>query len=98
MHGMRNRRRDKAADAGVPLTAAARLLAAEIVEARAGMRIDCPKCCGLAAKMSENARERRVLDDVGEVAGMEGVAVVHLFSSAASSNECLRTMLVVSCQ
>ena len=84
LHGRCDRCRKKPLDAGVPFAAAARFLASEIVETRARMRVDHPKGGGLGEKMSENARERRVLDDVGEVAGVEGVTVVHWFSGAAS--------------
>ena len=41
------------------------------------MRVDDPKGRLLALEMDEDADEKDVLHHVGEVAGMEGVAVVH---------------------
>ena len=41
------------------------------------MRVDHPERRGLLAQMHEDPREHRVLDHVGEIPGMEGVAVIH---------------------
>ena len=41
------------------------------------MRVEDAEGRRLAAEMDEDAHEKRVLDHVGEVAGVEGVAVVH---------------------
>ena len=41
------------------------------------MGVDHAERRRLLAQMHEDAREHRVLDDVGEIAGMEGVAIVH---------------------
>ncbi len=50
---------------------------AEIVEAGAGMGVDHAERRGLFAQVQQHAAEHGVLDDVGEVAGVIGVTVVH---------------------
>ena len=64
-------------DSGQPFAAARRLLAAEIVNACAGMGVDDAKRRRLLLQIGQDADQHDVLDDVGEVAGMEGVAIVH---------------------
>src|SRR5262249_56043388 len=76
-HRRRDRRGDQALDAGVPFAAAARFLAGKIVEAGARMSVDNAEGCGLDRKVCQDAGKRGVLDDVGEVAGVKGVAGVH---------------------
>src|SRR6185437_14099727 len=52
-------------------------IAGEIIAAGAGMAIDDAKRGRLVLQMNENTHQHDVLDDVGEVAGMEAVTVVH---------------------
>jgi hypothetical protein len=68
-------------DPGEPLAAAARLVACEIVEAGTCMGVDHAEGGGLLLQMKQDAREHDVLDDIGEVAGVKGMAVVHAASS-----------------
>ena len=60
-----------------PLAAAARLVAVEIIEAGTRMGVDDAEGGRLVLQVSQDARQRDVLDDIGEVAGVEGVAIVH---------------------
>jgi nitrite reductase/ring-hydroxylating ferredoxin subunit len=53
------------------------LLAAQVVKAARGMRIDVAERRRLGLQGIEHADERGVLEHVGEVAGMEGMAIVH---------------------
>ncbi|WAP70014.1 hypothetical protein [Jiella pelagia] len=53
-----------------------RLVAAEIVKAWPGMGIVDPDCPVLALQIAHQPAEQRVLDDVGKIAGMEGMAIV----------------------
>ena len=64
-------------DAVAPFQSLAGLHAAEIVEARAGMGVDDAERRRLVAQMCQHAAQRGVLHDVGEVAGVIGVSVVH---------------------
>ena len=41
------------------------------------MRVDHAEGGRLVAQMHQDAREHRVLDDIGEIAGVKGVAIVH---------------------
>jgi hypothetical protein len=41
----------------------------------------------LAGEIGEETRQERVLENVGEIAGVEGVAVVHRFPSPALAGE-----------
>ena len=41
------------------------------------MGVDDAERGRLVAQMHEDARQHRVLDDVGEIAGVKGVAIVH---------------------
>ena len=50
---------------------------AEIVAAGAGVGVDEAERRLLLGEIDENAGEDRVLEDVGEIAGVKGVAVVH---------------------
>src|SRR5271165_4649248 len=56
---------------------APRFGAREVIAPGAGMRVDEAERRRLASEVDEDARQNRVLDDVGEIAGMEGVAIVH---------------------
>jgi hypothetical protein len=73
----RQRGIEQAADAVAPFAGAAGFLRGEIVEAGAGMDVDHPERGRFAAQMHQHAGENRVLEYVGEAAGMKGVAVVH---------------------
>ena len=75
------RRLPDALDALAPFAAAARLRAEKVVAAGAGMGIDHAKSRRLVAQVREDARQHRVLVHVGEVAGMEGVPIIHRFAS-----------------
>ena len=44
------------------------------------MGIDDAESGRLAAQMDEDARQHRVLDDIGKIAGVKGMAVVHRIS------------------
>ena len=65
------------ADPLAPLSRPARLRAREIVQARARMGVDHPERRRFLLQVRDDARERGVLDDVGEAPGVEGVAIVH---------------------
>ena len=65
------------ADARAPLARAARFFAGEIVAPDACMGIDHAERRFLAAKMQQNSHENGVLQNIGEIAGMECVAVIH---------------------
>jgi hypothetical protein len=39
--------------------------------------VDHPERGRLVAQLHEDAREHRVLDDIGGAAGMKGVAIIH---------------------
>ncbi len=69
--------REQAADAVAPFAGALRFVGREIVEAGAGMEVDHPEWRRLVAQMHENAGEDRVLEDVGKIPGVKGVAIVH---------------------
>src|ERR1700678_1304030 len=59
-----------------PFWRSLRLRAHEIEAARPGVCIDETEGALLAGQINENAGENRVLEHVGEVAGMKGVAIV----------------------
>ena len=61
----------------LPFQRLAGFRAAEIVNARAGMGVDDAKRTGLAVQMREHAAQHGVLHDIGEVAGVIGVTIVH---------------------
>ena len=65
------------ADAVAPFLRLAGLGAGEIVAAGAGMGVDDAEGRRLVAQMHQHAAQHRVLDDVGEISGVIGVAVVH---------------------
>ena len=56
---------------------ALRLLPVEIVESAAGMGVDHRERRGFARQMIQDGHQRDVLDHIGEIAGMKGVAVIH---------------------
>src|ERR1700719_1047189 len=64
-------------DAVAPFAAARGFGAGEIIETRSGMGIDRPKRRRLAAEMDKQARQHRMLDDVGEISSVKGMTVVH---------------------
>lgn len=61
----------------MPLPGPARLVGLQIVEPDPRMGIEDAERRRLLAQMREDQHEHDVLHDVGEIAGMEGVAVVH---------------------
>ena len=65
------------ADALQPFATAAGLLAMQIVEPDAGMGVDVAKGRVLAAEMQQDARQQDMFEDIREIAGVEGVAIVH---------------------
>ena len=69
-------RGQNARDPVAPFRRAFRLRALEIVPARPGMGVDEAERALLAGEIDKDARKDRVLEHVGEIAGMEGVAVV----------------------
>ena len=75
-------RGEDARDALAPLAAAKRLRAEKIVTAGSGMGVDHAKRRRLEAQMRQDARQHRVLVNVGETAGMKRVAIIHLFLQA----------------
>ena len=64
-------------DAAAPFLRPLGRVGAEVVEPGAGMGVDRPERRRLDPKMDEDARQDDVLHHVGEVAGVEGVAIVH---------------------
>ena len=70
-------RRAQALDAVARLARAQGLRAGEVVKPGAGMGVDIAQRRVLLRQIDEDAREDRVLEDVGEIAGVEAVAVVH---------------------
>ena len=53
-------------------------VAPEIVEPAARMRIDHAEALVLFLQMRDQRHQRQMLDDIGEIAGMVGVAIIHL--------------------
>ena len=66
-----------ARDALAPFARARGLVAGQIVAPDAGVRVEIAQRRVLAHQVREDARQHRVLEDVGEIAGVEGVAVIH---------------------
>ena len=64
-------------DAVAPFARAPRLFPREVVTPGARMRVDEAQRRGLARQIDENAREQRMLEHVGEIAGVKRMAVVH---------------------
>ena len=75
-------RRPDPLDALMPFAAAARLGPEKVVAAGAGVGIDDAKGRGLLAQMQQHAREHAVLVNVGKIAGVKGVAIIHQRSVA----------------
>src|SRR5262249_56414769 len=73
----RDGRADEPLDPVAPFAAALCLLAAKVVAAGAGMGVDDAKGRGLLAQMHEDAHQYCVLDHIGEIAGVKGMAVIH---------------------
>src|SRR6202453_3813992 len=59
-----------------PFRRSLRLRARQIESARPGVRVDETEGALLAGQINENAGENRVLEHVGEIAGMKGMAIV----------------------
>jgi hypothetical protein len=76
-HRRRERRGDNLADAVAPFSGAARLGAGQIVLTRPRMGIDDAEGRRLFLQVGDDACKRRVLDDIGEISGVERVAVIH---------------------
>ncbi len=70
-------RRKQAADALAPFAGSARFPPGQAGQAGSGVGVDDAERAVLFPQMRDDAREHRVFDDVGEIAGMERVAVVH---------------------
>ena len=70
-------RRKQAADALAPFAGSARFPPGQTGQAGSGVGVDDAERAVLFPQMRDDAREHRVFDDVGEIAGMERVAVVH---------------------
>ncbi len=66
-----------AADPLAPFAGFLRRLGAEIVDADAGMRVDDAERRRLQLQVLDDERQHGVLDDVREISGVVGVAVVH---------------------
>src|SRR5205085_4163985 len=69
--------RHELANAAAPFTGANRFRPLQRIDTGARMRIDDPECARLQQEVHDDAGEDDVLEDVGKVAGMEGVAIVH---------------------
>ena len=72
-----DRRAHEPVDAVAPFAAAPRLLSGEVVTAGAGMGVDDAERRRFLAQMHEDAHQHRVLDHIGEIAGVKGVAIIH---------------------
>ena len=65
------------ADAAVPFAAAHRFCTGEVVEARSGVRLDHAERSWLTAQIVQDPAKHRVLENVGEVTGVEFVLIIH---------------------
>jgi hypothetical protein len=75
----RRRARDEdARDPVAPFRRARRLVARKIIAACSGVSVDETKGRFLARQVNKDARQDGVLEDVGEIAGVKGVAVIDL--------------------
>ena len=68
--------RQNSPDPLAPFRRTLRFLARQIEAARAGMGVDKAEGALLAGQINENAGQNGVLEHVGEIAGMKGVAIV----------------------
>jgi hypothetical protein len=68
---------EQPSDTVLPLTGPLRLFGRQIVETDAGMGVDHPEGFVLELQIFDDAGEDRMLDHIGEVPGVIGVAVVH---------------------
>ena len=68
---------DEPLNALAPFEAARRLRTVEIVAAGAGMGVDDAERRRLGAQVHQNADQDRMLDHIGKVAGVKGVAIIH---------------------
>src|SRR5262249_53564543 len=74
---LRKARRRDAPDTVAPFPGATRLGSGKVVATAARMGVDDAERRRLAAQVQENAGEHRMLDDVGEIAGVKSMAIVH---------------------
>jgi len=72
-----HRRTDEPADSVTPFAAALRLNSGEIVASGTGVGVDDAERRRLLAQVREDAHQHRVLDHIGEVAGMKDVTIIH---------------------
>ena len=70
-------RLQQSGDAVAPFRRTPSRLAVEIVAPRARMGVDEAERGFLAGEIGEQTRQERVLENVGEIAGVEDVAIVH---------------------
>ena len=61
----------------LPFASARRRIACEIIESGAGMRVDDTECSRLAAQIVQDATKHGVLENIGKIAGMKFVVIVH---------------------
>ena len=71
------RRRKEPFDAASPFAAPRRRLARKIIKAASRMRLDKAQRRGLPAEVSQDSRQENMLEDIGEIAGVEIMRVVH---------------------
>ncbi len=65
------------AEAALEFQRALRGAGAQVVNATAGMGVDIAERRVLAAEGGQQAGQQHVLDDIGKIAGMEMVAIIH---------------------
>ena len=65
------------ADAALPFGRFARLWRHKIVEAAAGVRLDVAERCWFHLEVEESARQDDVFENVGEIARVKLVAIIH---------------------
>ncbi len=77
---------DQSADPVAPFAGFLRLFRTQVVEADTRMRVDDTESLVLALQIFDDAGQDGVLDHIGEVSGMIGVAIVHVsnFSEACT--------------
>jgi len=63
--------------AALPFAAAHRFCIREVVEARSGVRLDHTERSWLTAQIVQDPAKHRVLENVGEVTGVEFVLIIH---------------------
>src|SRR5690606_470029 len=75
--GRRQGRPHKPPDASPPLTGFLRLGRRQVVQTDSGMRIEDPKGLVLEFQILNQAGDHHMLDDIREIAGVIGMAIVH---------------------